>query len=259
MKKTWIIALVMASLAAISNYIYASNLHKQATGGKKITVAVTINPVKKGALLDAENIGLREIPAAYVDKRYITKKNIPEIAGLPMAITSPGGQIITWTDFEHRDDAREKDLANLIDAGQRAMTIPVDSSLSLGGLLKPGHRVDIIGTFNTAGSNKEQNRSITLLQNITVLATGDKLDVDKKEDSNFSTITLGVTVEQSELLSYASSNGTLSAVLRGYQDLSITTDIPPVGENDIFKTEKLNRIQKNIHPKLKIERLQEIK
>ncbi|MBN2801494.1 MAG: Flp pilus assembly protein CpaB [Deltaproteobacteria bacterium] len=254
MKKLWIAALITGILAALSNYLYASNLYKETTGGKKIKVAVTVSGVKKGEELKAENIGLKEIPVAYVDKRFITEDKIGEITDLPVAITVSAGETISWTDFSQRDDMEKNDLANFIEPGKRAITIPVNSSLSMGGLLKPGHRVDIIGTFNGDSGSNEKNRSVTLLQNITVLATGDKLDNSNKEN-NFSTVTLDITVEQGELLSYATQRGSLSVILRGYQDLTVTKDIPGVGEEELFTEQKLNEIQHPIKKSKKIERL----
>jgi pilus assembly protein CpaB len=257
MKKSGFIALALAVAAGVSNYIYAENLRTSVTGGKTVNVAVTVNSVKKGEIIQNSNIGFRKIPLAYIDSRYITQNEVDKITGLKLAINSAAGQIIAWTDFEHRDDAGERNLATYVKAGKRAMTIPVNSSLSLGGLLQPGHRVDIIGTFTRTGNDTAANRSITLLQNITVLATGDKLGTDSSSE-HFSTVTLGVTLEQSELLSFASQSGSLSVVLRGHQDLSITRNVPPVGAAEIFVSKKLNAIQKRKHSDT-IERLKEIK
>ena len=255
MKKIWIVALLLGLIAGVSNYLYASSLYTKTTGGKKIKVVVTVNQVKQGEELKVTNVGLKEIPIAYVDKRFITEKELEDVLNLPLAITISEGQIITWTDFEKRDDSKNIDLASYIKSGQRAITIPVDGSLSLGGLLKPGHRVDIIGTFKHSAFGQNKDQTMTLLQNITVLATGSKLEFDssKKDGHLFSTVTLGVSVEQSELLSFATQRGRLAVILRVNQDLTVTKNIPSINEDDLFKLEKINEIQKSSKKQSKIQ------
>jgi hypothetical protein len=47
-----------------------------------------------------------------------------------------------------------------------------------------------------------------------------------------------VTIEEGELLTFAAEIGSLSLVLRGYQDLEITNGIPDKGMEDIFSPKK---------------------
>jgi pilus assembly protein CpaB len=130
----------------------------------------------------------------------------------------------------------------------RAITIPVDGALSMGGLLRPGHRVDILGTFSRGAKwSAAERATVTLLQNVLVLATGRDLRGEAEEGGErgrrFRTVTLSVGLEESELLSLASIQGQLSLVLRGRQDLTAMRDVPEKGMADIWEAERRNALQ----------------
>ena len=49
--------------------------------------------------------------------------------------------------------------------------------------------------------------------------------------------------EESELLAFASTLGSLSLVLRGYQDLEVVRDVPEKGMDDVWEAERRNALQ----------------
>ncbi|MBN2714375.1 MAG: Flp pilus assembly protein CpaB [Deltaproteobacteria bacterium] len=236
MNKTAVIAAVLAISAGGANYLYARNLEQNATGGKKVGVLVASKDLKQGETLNKSSFALRHIPVAFVDDRDVRGDRISDLDGAPIQVSIKRGQVIQWTDFQSRVSDMAKDLADLVQPGKRAMTIVVNQKSALGGLLRPGHRVDIVGTFTGNGSNEKEQRSQVMLQNVVVLATGKQLSSDSA-DTGFNTVTLSVTVEQSELLSLAGALGSLSLVLRGYSDLAIVNGVPPKDYNAIAKLE----------------------
>jgi pilus assembly protein CpaB len=116
-----------------------------------------------------------------------------------------------------------------IPAGMRAITIQTPSEATgVAGLLLPGHRVDVVVTwdgqvfdrFNVLARERE-SRSIVLLENVEVLAVDTQLvardgDVENKEMSR--SVTLIVTLEMGRQISQATEIGTLTLVLRGKED-----------------------------------------
>jgi Flp pilus assembly protein CpaB len=116
-----------------------------------------------------------------------------------------------------------------IPAGMRAITIQTPSEATgVAGLLLPGHRVDVVVTwdgqvfdrFNVLARERE-SRSIVLLENVEVLAVDTQLvardgDVENKEMSR--SVTLIVTLEMGRQISQAAEIGTLTLVLRGKED-----------------------------------------
>ena len=107
--------------------------------------------------------------------------------------------------------------------GQRALTIPVDLSGSLAGMLRPGDHVDILGTFARA---QQDYATVTLLQNVLVLATGEMRGVGRERRGEpsgatgprtFNNITVSVDPEEAELLvfAHAARPGQRGAALAG--------------------------------------------
>jgi Flp pilus assembly protein CpaB len=108
--------------------------------------------------------------------------------------------------------------------------------------------VDILGTFARDKGLKADRVTVTLLQNVTVLATGGSVGAgsggeQKPASPRFATVTLSVGLEEAELLSYASKHGSLSLVLRGYQDLRVVADVPEKGIDDVWEAERRNALQ----------------
>lgn len=254
--KKWIIALVLGLIAAILHYCYIQGLNKEITGGKRVKVAAMAQDLDLGQTLERQHIAIREIPVSYVDDRVVKADRIDEIVGLPSLLDLRSGQTILWSDFALRKGSEVNDLSELIKSGKRAMTIRVNSALSLGGLLRPGHRVDILGTFNKSGM-RGNSSTLVLLQNTKVLAIGSRLTGDSNDkEKRFSTVTLSVSIEEAELLSLATEQGSLSLALRGHQDLAVIGNIPEMGMADIWEADRRDAILK---PKVKtgdpIERL----
>jgi pilus assembly protein CpaB len=125
--------------------------------------------------------------------------------------------------------------------GERALSISVDTVSSVAGLLQPNDHVDILGTFRNQETGEEA--TITLLQNITLLAAGSHMSGERQTDRSFSTVTLLVTLQESELLVFAQERGRLVLILRNPEDIETQKEIPKVTFSDIMKSEYLTELQ----------------
>lgn len=115
-----------------------------------------------------------------------------------------------------------------IPAGMRAITIQTpDESTGVAGLLNPGHRVDVVVTWDTQVfdrfnpmAREREARSLVLLENVEVLAVDTQLIVrDENPDEKMSrSVTLIVSLEMGRQISQAEEMGTLTLVLRGKED-----------------------------------------
>ncbi len=260
----WIVALGLGLLAALGHQLYAWGLKNEATGGEKLEVLSYAKDVKVGEKVEEETLAKRMVPVSYVDERAVRADKVGEILGMEAAIDVKAGQIAQWSDFVVRTESAAMDLSDFLESGQRAITIPVDHSLSMGGNLRPGHRVDVLGTFRK-GEDRRDRVTVTLLQNVKVLAVGQSMQSpflffipgngQKKAGSR--TVTLGVGLDEAALLSLSTKQGTLSLALRGRQDLEVIKGVPEVGMSDIWEPERRNAFQKK--PKVEaasIERIQ---
>jgi Flp pilus assembly protein CpaB len=95
--------------------------------------------------------------------------------------------------------------------GQRAVAIAVNPVSLVGGLVLPGARVDIIGTFG--GANNEVFAE-TIMQNMLVLAIDTKTDRGDQMAMLGSTVTFACTQEESQRLAVASKATDIRLVLR---------------------------------------------
>jgi pilus assembly protein CpaB len=254
--RRWLAALGLGLLAGALHFLYLGALAAEARGGEPVEVLVVSAPIRAGEPLDEARLGTREVPSGWVDPRAIPAARLRDVLGLAVSVDLEPGTGLAWTDCAGRLDPAAEDLARLVGPGERAMAIPVDGSLSLGGMLRPGHRVDILGTFQR-GERRGERVTVTLLQNVTVLATGRAVrGAGAAEEARFRTVTLSVGMEESQLLAFATTQGSLSLVLRGQQDLEILRDVPEKGMDDVWEAERRSALQERSRRPAGIERLQ---
>jgi pilus assembly protein CpaB len=145
------------------------------------------------------------------------------------------GTMVLVSDFQVEDVSNT--LASKIPVGERAMALAVNNIAGVSGLLKPGDRVDILGTFPVGtkteliqdgrGGESVGYVTMTLLQNVSLLATGQKISSAKskgnRRQGGYSAVTLSVTIEEAELLTIAQTRGKMSLLLRHREDVDITS------------------------------------
>lgn len=131
---------------------------------------------------------------------------------------------------------KETTLAMRTPVGKRAMTIPADNISALMGMIKPGDYVDVIGLIalpvQVEGKQSAQPATVPLFQNVLVLAVGSQIGAAIENDSSSSRrtqesapskesaplITLALTPEEANLLSFVQEQGKIRLVLRSPGD-----------------------------------------
>jgi pilus assembly protein CpaB len=111
-------------------------------------------------------------------------------------------------------------LSAVLNPGSRAVTVNLTPSSGLAGLVFPGDRVDLIGTFRVPDESKDAKNNIprfaseTVLSDIRVLAVDQRVDDQNKEVVIAKTATLEVTPKQVEILALVGELGKFSLSLR---------------------------------------------
>ncbi|MFN3431940.1 MAG: Flp pilus assembly protein CpaB, partial [Candidatus Sericytochromatia bacterium] len=116
-------------------------------------------------------------------------------------------------------------LWHRIPPGKRAVTIAIDEVVGVGGFLKPGLRVDIVGVSQSDSAWVTR----TIAQNVPILALAQE-DKAKRDDAAARVVpsaTLLVTPQQAEAVSLATEQGKIRLVLRAPEDNTILK-LPPV-------------------------------
>jgi pilus assembly protein CpaB len=114
-------------------------------------------------------------------------------------------------------------LASVIPKGKRAVSVRVNEIIGVAGFVLPRTRVDVVVSVNPGGE-KAKSASKMILQNVEVLAAGQKIEQDEEgKPETVNVITLLVTPEESEKLTLASHEGDLQLALRNSLDMDPVT------------------------------------
>jgi len=105
-------------------------------------------------------------------------------------------------------------LAAVLRPGYRAVSLRVNATSSIAGLIFPGDRVDIILTHSVKVDGPRRRVSETVLTNVRILAIDQKTNDQDNAPKVGKNATFEVTPKQAEMLSVLSDLGKLSLSLR---------------------------------------------
>jgi len=118
-------------------------------------------------------------------------------------------------------------LQATIPEGMRALSVAVNDVVAVAGFVTPLTTVDVLVTGSVSGGGGEQALTRTILENIKVLAAGQKIEQDKEgKAQKVPVITLLVTPEQANVLTMASTEGRIQLALRNRIDTKVAS--PPL-------------------------------
>ncbi len=116
----------------------------------------------------------------------------------------------------------------LVPEGQRGVTIKLDEAVREGGFLLPNSRVDVLVSMPKAPGSQEKIAKV-ILQDVTVLAAGQTVELRDNKPVTNTTVTLALTPQQTERLAVAQAEGKLMLVQRNLRDTHVvrTTGATP--------------------------------
>jgi pilus assembly protein CpaB len=121
-------------------------------------------------------------------------------------------------------------ISDRIQAGYRAVTVPIKNVGAVQGFARPGTWVDVI--FRSLEKGRRPEKTFTLLERVEVLAINESLMANRQVDvQGEATVTLAVTPHQVRYLKAVEGRGELSLSLRHADD---TLDMAPfnIGQFD---------------------------
>ena len=190
----------------------------------KILVARKSLPV--GTIIDAESLAYQAWPQELVQGAYYTEgapdANVAKMIGTVVRNPITAGQPITKGALVGPNDRGF--LAAALGPGLRAVTVPVTVTSGVAGFIFPGDRVDLVLTQSVAGGGEGEPLKVseTIIRNLRVLATDQRIDSKDKEGKievkTFASVTFEATPRISEKIAVAQSMGTLSLALRSIAD-----------------------------------------
>ena len=209
MRKVLLIGSTAAAILGLGMlWLYMQRYEAEESGGPPVAVLMAQQDIPLGMTLTSDMIGIRDLPAMYVEERHIRAADMNNILGVRVSMGVKATESILWTDIA-ASGQKQRELSGQIRNGMRAVTIQAERTSAFGGLLRPGDRVDVLLTATRGDEDSGQRVTIPLLQNVTCLAVGrytqDSLagDVSRRQERRFNEVTLNTTVDQAQLLTHA--------------------------------------------------------
>ena len=240
-KKVLLLALLCGLLTAVALNFYLKSIKEAATNIKTKTVVVANIRIPAKTLITSDMIFLKKIPVEYVNSLAVT--NPSQVVGYTSRAEIDTGEQVLHSKIVKRDSNQES-LSYSVPLGMRGISVKVDEQTGVGGLLKPGDRVDVLGTveieiFSTDPevNTVRETKTHVVLQNVEVLAVGHnigepvRVQGEKKETTQDSakTVTLAVPTEKTQLVAHFAAKGNLYLTLRAPADNSMENRPPMDG------------------------------
>lgn len=201
------------------------------------SVLFSTHEIRRGAIVQADDVALRGMIAPAPAGTY---GDAASAVGRVATIDILPGQIILGSALSA--DKVAAGVAALVEAGQRAFAVRVGEDQIVGGFLRVNDRVDVYATLPDSvyaqgsgvdGKESDQSKSTLLLQNIVVLAVGEKLVTNGPEAVNgVRTVTLAVAPEAVARLALADRLGKVALAIRNPSDKDIAPE-STVGLSDL--------------------------
>jgi len=175
-----LLAIVAGLVAAVLVFVAVNNSDsddsKIAVSSGDVTAVVVANQdISAGTEITAEMVQVADVPANLLVKNAITDSTLA--VGQTTRFPVSQGEQLVRASFGAQTE--EDGLAYVVPKGKRAMALSVEEVTAVGGLLRPGDRVDVIAVFDsetgileilTGPAESRPTTSMTVLQDVEILA-----------------------------------------------------------------------------------------
>lgn len=237
----------LAVFAALLIWSWARELEHKYRPGEPVEILVSRVALPAGSKLSKDQLEVREYPSSYAHNHAVKKIDLFAVDGRMLSLPLQRGQQLLWTDLEGAEAVRKKSLGEFVPKGQRALTLTVDRVSSAGGNLRPNDRVDILATLPQPGGDEV---TIPLLQNVSVVATGSELGREgsmttaPQRGEGFVTVSVLVTPEEAQRLTFAQVKGRISLVVRNPDDATSFENLASVTWRSLLNDGERKELQR---------------
>ena len=230
------VVLAMAGVVMIRNYISQTE-KKFIKEEKKAFVLVATTNIPAGTTMDETMVKFDAIPEQYVQPKAVFSQSLV-VGKRAMADILPGEQIMAT---KLTIAVKDTSLSMRTPQGKRAITVIIPILSAVGGKVRPGDYVDVIGTFpytaQVDGKPVTELVSVTLFQNVLVLGIEGGAPAERGKAAQAPTdliVTLALSPKEIALLSYALDQGKLRLVLRPPLETAVEP-VPPIEANALWQ------------------------
>jgi len=196
----------------ITFFLY-NRIKRQYEGAQLIKVVAAAKPLDTGAPLTTADLTVMDWPSnAPLEGTFHKPEDLNgRIVMFPIAYKEPIREALLAA------PGATVGLTAKIPDGMRAVAVVTNEVNNVSGFLFPGSHVDVLVSFRPEGG--KDPLTSTVLQNIEVLSTGEKLQPDPSgKPQNVKVVTLLLTPDDAEKLLLAGNQGTIQFVLRNASD-----------------------------------------
>lgn len=227
-----LIVLVVAAIAAIGALLLIRGMGARddapaaadapAVAGQQVLVAA--RDIAQGAALTPSDLAVAQFPDSSVSQSFVRLSAQPsartDFVGAVTRRAFTQGEPITTTAVIQPEGRGF--MAAQLAPGYRAVAVEIEPQTSVGGYIQPNDHVDVIVTTRSRGGGaEEQVNSSIVLEDIRVLALGDRTQTQtsggEPELIQAGVAVLEMTAEDARILALADELGTISLALRGVQ------------------------------------------
>lgn len=213
-------------------------------GWNLVQVVVAAVDISEGTTVTMDMISQRSVPEQFVTSSVVKPDSANYIANQKVLVPLQAGDPLLWSQFETTRAAER--LSAKVQKKMRAITIMAATNTSVGGWVRPNDHVDIIGTFKDPGSGEQVG--VTLMQNVTVLATGKitgttNVNLVPEGQRDYGNVSLLVLPEEVEMLVLSQELGALTMSLRNEDDVDVMEERGRATINTLLSGERTKMLQ----------------
>jgi pilus assembly protein CpaB len=229
------LALAVGVALLFSIYVYRSFQRASAVQPVAVQqIVVAAEPLMLGTRLAASDVQMISWPVGNPVPGMLT--NIQAAMGRALITPVVANEPILESKLAPREAGAG--LPAVIPQGMRAVSVAVNDVIGVAGFVGPGTSVDVLVTGQIPGATQTGAQYVTrtILENVRVLAAGQKVEQDKQgKPQNVPVVTLLVTPQDADTLAMAATQGKIQLALRNTIDVSKTTpSTTPVLQAELF-------------------------
>lgn len=207
--------LALAVIFGLGAAVYASRWMASRSEGQTSQVVVAAVDIEPGSRVNPQMLTTVAWPASAVPSGAYT--DVQTLSERVVKVAIPRGDAVL--ERKLAPTGTQGGLSAVIAEGKRAMTVRVNDVIGVAGFALPGNYVDVmVNTQQQEKSGKDSQISMTVLEQVLVLAVAQEASRDDLKPKVVSAVTLELTPQDAEKLDLARSVGTLSLVLRNQMD-----------------------------------------
>ncbi|MFW6456681.1 MAG: Flp pilus assembly protein CpaB [Planctomycetota bacterium] len=228
-----IVAIILGIAAAIGIRSYMKSQEQEFQEEHRLVrVVETRTSIESGEVLEGDMIGYKKVPADTLIGTEVTKNELERFLGQEVQREVGRGTLLRVSHFMSREPRR---ATGRLSAGKRAVTVSVDNTSGVAGLIHPGDHVNIHATTVETG---QKSSTWTVLNDVSVLATDDRLSEMGggeygRDARGYSNLTLSVSPLEAQLLIYLKQNADLNFTLRPRTEVGQEESVPAVNSSNV--------------------------